>query len=130
MGKPVIMGRKTWGSLPRKPLPGRKNIILTRDANFKAEGGWIYTSLDAALAAARAMAEADGAGEICVIGGAELYRATLPLAQRIVLTEVDLAPQGDAFFSALGPEWRELSREAVVRGPDDDADFVVRVLER
>ena len=130
MGKPILMGRKTWESLPKKPLPGRKNIILTRDANFIAEGGWVHASLEAALATARAMAEADGACEVCVIGGAQVYQATLPLAQRIVLTEVDLAPEGDAFFPALGPQWREISREAVARGVKDDADFTVRVLER
>jgi dihydrofolate reductase len=130
IGKPILMGRKTWQSLPKKPLPGRANIVLTRDATFKAEGGWAYASLDAALAAARAMAGENSAEEICVIGGAQLYAATLPLADRIVLTEVNLVPRGDVHFPALGPEWREVSREHVERGPNDDADFVVRVLER
>ncbi len=130
MGKPVLMGRKTWESLPKKPLPGRKNIILTRDVNFKAEGAWVYTSLDAALAAARAMAEADSASEICVIGGAGVYQATLPLADRIMLTEVNLAPEGDAHFPTLDSNWREISREHVARGVGDDADFTVLMLER
>ncbi len=130
IGKPILMGRKTWESLPRKPLPGRKNIVLTRDANFKAEGGWSYTSLDAALAAARAMAEADGVSEICVIGGAQIYEATLPLADRLILTEVNLAPEGDARLRLDLSDWREISSEHVARGAGDDADFVVRVLER
>jgi len=130
LGKPVLMGRKTWESLPKKPLPGRKNIILTHDASFKAEGAWVYTSLEGALAAARAMAEADGASEICVIGGAQLYAATLPLANRIMLTEVNLSPHGDAHFPALDSNWREVSREHVERGVGDDADFTVLVLER
>ena len=130
MGKPVLMGRKTWDSLPKKPLAGRQSLVLTRDPNVVAEGAWLYTNLDAMLAAGRAMAMASGAGEICVIGGAQLYQATLPLADRIVLTEVNLAPEGDARLDLDLSHWREVSREHVERGPNDDADFVVRVLER
>lgn len=129
-GKPVLMGRKTWDSIPRKPLPGRQNLILTRDANFEADGAWVYTDLDAMLAAARAMAEAAGVEEVCVIGGAQLYNAVLPQANRIILTEVNLTPQGDAYLNLDLSAWREVSREAVAAGPKDDADFVVRVLER
>ena len=130
MGKPVLMGRKTWESLPRKPLPGRQNLILTRDADFKADGAWVYTDLNVMLATARAMAEAAGVDEACVIGGAQLYNAVLPQADRIVLTEVNLAPDGDARLDLDLSRWREVSREAVAAGPNDDADFVVRVLER
>jgi dihydrofolate reductase len=130
LGKPVLMGRKTWESLPKRPLADRPNLVLTRDANFRAEGGWTYASFDAALAAGRAMADARGAGEVCVIGGAEIFRMSLPLADRIVLTEVALSPAGDARFPALGADWAEVSREDVEAGPKDDADFVVRVLER
>ena len=130
MGKPVLMGRKTWESLPKKPLVGRPNLVLTRDADFKAGGAWVYTDLDAMLAAGRAMAEAAGASEACVIGGAQLYAATLPQADRIVLTEVNLAPEGDARLALDLAGWREVSREHVARGDKDDADFVVRVLER
>lgn len=130
MGKPVLMGRKTWESLPKKPLPGRQNLILTRDANFKADGAWLYTDLAAMLAAARAMAEASGAEEVCVIGGAQLYEAVLAQADRIILTEVNLKPQGDAHLALDLSRWRDVSREDVAAGPNDDADFVVRVLER
>jgi dihydrofolate reductase len=130
IGKPVLMGRKTWESLPKKPLPGRENLVLTRDPNVKAAGAWLYTDLGVLLAAARAMAQASGAAEICVIGGAQLYEATLPLADRIVLTEVNLEPQGDARLALDLSSWREVSREHVERGEKDDADFVVRVLER
>jgi dihydrofolate reductase len=130
MGKPVLMGRKTWDSLPRKPLPGRQNLILTRDADFKADGAWVYTDLDAMLAAARAMAEAAGVKEACVIGGAQLYNAVLPQADRIILTEVNLSPEGDAHLELDVTKWREVSREAVARGEKDDAEFVVRVFER
>ena len=130
MGKPVLMGRKTWESLPKKPLPGRQNLVLSRDASFKAEGAWLYTDLAAMLAAGRAMAAEDGAGEVCVIGGAEIYAATLPLADRIILTEVNLAPEGDARLRFDLSGWREISSEHVARGPNDDADFVVKMLER
>ena len=130
MGKPVLMGRKTWDSLPKKPLPGRQNLVLTRDADFVAEGAWVYTDLTAMLAAGRAMAEAAGAEEACVIGGAQLYNAVLPQADRIILTEVNLAPEGDARLDLDLSQWREVSRENVAAGPNDDVDFLVRVLER
>lgn len=130
MGKPVLMGRKTWDSLPKKPLAGRQNLILTRDADFKADGAWVYTDLAAMLAAARAMAAAAGAREACVIGGAQIYNAVLSQADRIILTEVNLTPEGDARLELDFSSWREVSREAVAAGPNDDADFVVRVLER
>ena len=130
IGKPVLMGRKTWESLPRRPLPGRPNLVLSRDPNFRAEGGWNFTKLDALIAAGRAMAEESGAEEVCVIGGAHLFEATLPLADRIVLTEVNLEPTGDTHFSIDRTTWREVSHENVAAGPNDDADFVVRILER
>jgi len=130
MGKPVLMGRKTWESLQVRPLPGRQNLVLTRDANFSATGAWVYTDIAAMIAAGMAMAEAADAAEVCVIGGAQLYEATLPQADRIVLTEVNLEPEGDAFLRFDRTQWRERSAEHVARGDKDDADFVVRVLER
>jgi dihydrofolate reductase len=130
MGKPLLMGRKTWESLPKRPLPGRPNLVLSRDPNFRAEGGWNFTRLDVAIAAGRAMAQESGADEVCVIGGAHLFEATLPLADRIVLTEVNLEPAGETRFTFDRAAWREVSHENVAAGPNDDADFVVRVLER
>lgn len=130
MGKPVLMGRKTWQSLPKRPLPGRPNLLLTRDANFKAPEAWVYTDAAALVAAGRAMAEAAGVDEVCVIGGAQLYEALLPQAERIVLTEVDLAPEGDAHLRLDLSDWREVRAERVAASANDDADFVVRVLER
>jgi dihydrofolate reductase len=76
------------------------------------------------------MADASGAEEVCVIGGAEIFALALPRADRIILTEIDLAPEGDVHFPPLGAEWREVSRERVEAGPKDDAAFTVRVLER
>ncbi len=130
MGKPVLMGRKTCDSLPKKPLPGRPNLVLTRDANFIPPDAWAYTDLPAMLAAARAMAQSSGVEDICVIGGAQLYNATLPHADRIILTEVNLTPEGDAHLALDLSHWREISREHVPAGANDDSDFTVRVLER
>lgn len=127
MGKPVIMGRKTWDSLPRKPLPGRSNIIVTRQAGFRAEGALVAADVNAALA----LAAMEKPAEICVIGGGEIYRQALPHAGRVYLTEVALEVAGDTHFPALDPaEWREVSREEVKAGASDSADFVLRVMER
>lgn len=130
MGKPVLMGRKTWESLPRKPLPGRENLVLSRDATYVAEGAWLYTDLAAMIAAGRAIAAASGVDEVCVIGGAHLFEATLPMADRILLTEVNLEPAGDTHLRFDLTQWREVSREDVAAGPNDDANFTVRLLER
>lgn len=127
MGKPVIMGRKTWDSLPRKPLPGRLNIVVTRDKDFLAEGAVVAHSPDAALS----LAAAGQPDEICVIGGGELFRQLLPQATRIYLTDVDVDAPGDTFLPAFDPhEWREASREEGLRGPRDSAGYSFRILER
>lgn len=105
IGKPVVMGRKTWDSLPKKPLRDRANIVVTRQPGWKGEGALTASSLGEALA------EAAPAAEIMVIGGAEIYRAALPLAQRIELTEVHHAFEGDAHFVFDREAWREVTRE-------------------
>ena len=106
MGKPCIMGRKTWESLPKKPLPGRQNIVVTRDPGFGAEGAVAASSLDAAIAAA------GDVPEICVIGGASLYREALPRAQRLCLTEVHRAFDGDTYMPQFDRrQWHETARE-------------------
>ena len=105
MGKPVVMGRKTWDSLPKKPLPERTNIVVTRQPGWKGEGAVAASSLDDALA------KAAQAAEVMVIGGAEIYRAALAKAQRIELTEVHRSFEGDAVFSFDRGAWREVARE-------------------
>jgi dihydrofolate reductase len=125
LGKPTIMGRKTWDSLPKKPLPGRTNIVVTRDPAFKAEGAVVAHSIDGALTAA----EREHAAEIMVIGGAAIFAAALPLAHRIHLTEVAASPEGDAFMPALDPQlWQETARE----GPFESGGlrYAFVVLER
>lgn len=129
-GKPVVMGRKTWDSL-KGPLVDRDNIVLTRDAQFRAEGVWSHASLDAALACAQGRALARGVDEIAVIGGAQIYREALARADRIHLTDVDADVQGDAWFPALDPAaWREVSAHDAPAGPDDQYAMRFRVLER
>lgn len=130
LGKPVIMGRKTWDSIGR-PLPGRPNLVITRDTDFVAPGASVWTSLGLAIEAAKAMAKATQQSEICVIGGGQIYAEALPFADRLYLTDVDAAPEGHAVFPALDESaWTETSRTHFHAGPKDDHDFVVRVLDR
>lgn len=106
MGKPVLMGRKTWDSLPVQPLPERDNIVLSTRWSFVAPGARVYSSFPTALHAARAIALRKGAQEILAIGGAGLYGHALPQADRVYLTAVDAAPDGDVTFPELDPaEW-------------------------
>lgn len=100
------MGRKTWESLPRKPLPGRRNIVISRQADYPAEGAETVGSLEEALALCAA------AEEVIIMGGAQIYAQALPLASDLRITEVALDVQGDAFFPEFSPsEWREAARE-------------------
>lgn len=131
LGKPVIMGRKTWDSLPKKPLPGRVNIVLSRDGSFAPAGALVCEDFSEAVQIGREQALEDGAAEICVIGGAAVFEAALPRAGRIYLTEVEARPAGDVVFPPFAEsDWTEVSREAFPAGPDDDHPFVFRVLER
>lgn len=109
MGYPIVMGRKTWDSLPKKPLPGRINIVVTRQPGWSAEGAVTAHSLEDAIAQAREKAgEAD---EIFVIGGAEIYAAAMKLATCIELTEIHAEFDGDAVLPPLEGEWDETERE-------------------
>ena len=130
MGKPIIMGRLTFGSLPRV-LDGRLNIVLTRNAAFEAPGAIMAYNLEEALDVARREAKRSGVDEIMVIGGADVFRAVLPQAGRIYLTEVEAAPNADTWFPALDrSDWHEVSREAHPAGPKDDHAFSFVVLDR
>ena len=129
-GRPMIMGRKTFDSIG-KPLPGRESIVVTRDTRFAHPGVHVARTIDDAIVIGAERAQAMGVDEIMVIGGGEIYRATIDRADRIVLSEVDLAPQGDAFFPPIDMErWREVARSTPPRAEKDDASFTVRVLER
>lgn len=120
-GKPVIMGRKTWDSLPRKPLPNRRNIVVTRQQNRVSEGAEIFSSFQAAL---KACADAP---EIIVMGGAQIYAQALTenWATDIRLTEIALQPDGDAFFPQFSRDtWQEISRESQVSAQGIAFDLV------
>ena len=131
MGKPVIMGRKTWESLPKKPLVGRTNIVLTRDGSFEPRGAVVCEDFAEAVSIAREQATEDGAREVCVIGGASLFELALAKAGRVYLTDIDAEVEGDVTLAPLDESrWREVSAKAYPAGPDDDYAFTVRVLER
>ena len=122
-GKPVVMGRKTFMSL-RRPLPGRTNIVITRDPNFRAAGAVAATSFADARAVARGDALRRSAAEIAVIGGAEIYAQWMESADRLEITEVHARPQGDTCFGAIDPAaWQEVARVRHPAGPDDSAGF-------
>jgi len=123
LDRPVIMGRKTWATLP-KPLVRRTNIVVTRDRNFSAAGAVVTASIEAAFEVARGDALRRGVNEIAVIGGAQIYEQTLAHATRIELTRVHEATAGDTVFPTPDPaQWRELAREYHAKGPGDDAAY-------
>lgn len=125
LGKPVIMGRKTFQSIGR-PLPGRMNIVLTRDSHWHADGVNVARDLDAALRLARNT----GTIEVMIIGGAAVYDAALPLADRIYLTRVHREFDGDTLFPFLEPEvWKEVSRHGKT-SEDVPYDYTFITLER
>ncbi|MEO6607577.1 MAG: dihydrofolate reductase [Aestuariivirga sp.] len=127
MGKPVIMGRKTWDSLPRRPLPGRSNIVISRNGAFKAEGATVVGNAKAALESAMQ----GEPGEVCVIGGAEIFRQILPLASRVYLTVIEAEVEGDVSMPPLSPnDWRHIRSEHHNPAPGDTAGFTFSVLER
>jgi dihydrofolate reductase len=124
IGKPVVMGRKTFESIPRRPLPGRTNIVVTRDAAYRAAGAVVTTSFADAKAIATGDALRRFATEIAVIGGAEIYAQWLPCADRLEITEVHARPDGDTSFAAIDAAvWQEVARVRNPAGPADSADF-------
>lgn len=130
MGKPLVMGRKTYESIGRQ-LPGRETIVITRNPDFPAGGARSARSLDAALELASERAAALGADAIVIAGGAEIYAQTIGRADRLFITEVALAPAGDARFPAIDLSfWREVRRQQGERGPRDEADFAFVDYER
>ena len=130
MGKPVIMGRKTFQSIG-VALDGRDNIVVTRDAGFQADGVEVVRSFEAALDVARRCAELRKGDEVMVIGGAEIYRAAMPVAKRVYWTEVHAKPEGDTTMEKLDPRvWKEVSRSEAVQGEKDQYACTFTVFER
>ena len=117
MGKPVVMGRKTFESIGR-PLPGRTNVVVTRNPDWSAPGVRLVTSLEDGLKLARAQADLDGADEVMMIGGATLYREAMQFVDRMYVTQVHASPDGDAFFEA--PDASRFARTSVDHHPADE----------
>jgi dihydrofolate reductase len=123
LDKPVVMGRKTFASIGR-PLPGRTNIVVTRDAGFRSPGAVVTTSLTDARAVALGDALRRSADEIAVIGGAEIYAQWMEYADRLEITEVHARPEGDTYLAAIdAADWQEVARVWNSAGSDDSSDF-------
>jgi dihydrofolate reductase len=130
MGKPVVLGRKTFASIG-KPLAGRTTIVVSRDKNFSAPGIVVAPNVAAALATARGDALRRNAAAIIVAGGADIYVQALPFATRLIITEVRKRVAGDARFPAIDAKlWRETARSAQKPGPQDEADFAFVTYQR
>ena len=130
MGKPVVVGRRTFETFG-KPLPGRTNIVVTRQADYRPEGVIVAASLDSALAQARQTATATGADEVMVAGGGQIYAAAIGAADRLYITHVDAEPAGNTHFPVIEPAvWRVVSREAVPAGEKDSMATEFTVYER
>ncbi|MDG2090105.1 MAG: type 3 dihydrofolate reductase [Gammaproteobacteria bacterium] len=130
MGKPIIMGRKTFESIGR-PLPGRTNIVITRNENYQADEIKVVHSLKAAMELCNSIAVIDGSEEAMVIGGAELYTQALPLAEYLYLTEVHADVQGDAYFPEFNRnDWQEIARDNFKAVEPNPYDYSFTVLEK
>lgn len=130
LGKPLVMGRKTFESIG-KPLPGRTNIVVTRQQDYAPDGVRVAANLAAALELAQAVAAADGAQEVLIGGGGEIYREAMPLVQRLYVTHVEASPDGDAYFPAIEPSiWEVETVLDVQRTERDSHAFTVKVYRR
>jgi dihydrofolate reductase len=130
MGHSIIMGRKTWESIGR-PLPGRTNIVVTRNTDYSAEGAKVVSSLEAAIRMAESVAFIDGTDEAFVIGGAAVYQAALPLANTIHLTCVHAEVKGDTFFTDFDvTKWEEVAREDFSSDESNPYDYSICILKR
>jgi dihydrofolate reductase len=130
LGKPLIMGRKTFESIGR-PLPGRTNIVVSRQEGYQPLGVIVHPDLERALNHAQSIARQDRANEVMIGGGAEIYRQALEFADRMYLTQVELEPPGDTFFPSIDFEqWKPGGEISVAPHPEDNAAFRVRVYRR
>ena len=130
VGKPLIMGRKTFESIGR-PLPGRTNIVVTRQEGYQPDGVIVISSLEAALEHAQSIAAHDRANEVMIGGGAEIYAQALPIADRLYITHVGANPPGDAYFPPVSQlDWKESGVIEVPQSPNDSAAFRIKVYRR
>ena len=130
LGKPIVMGRKQYETVG-KPLPGRTNIVVTRQQDYQPEGVLVFSSVDAALAEATRIAAADGVEEVMIIGGGEIYAQLIDRADRLYISHVALVPEGDVRFPAIDPTvWTVVDVPEVEPNPKDEASYRVKVYER
>ncbi|MDB5527734.1 MAG: diacylglycerol kinase [Devosia sp.] len=130
MGKPIVMGRKQFETVG-KPLPGRTNIIVTRQDGYQPEGTLVFSSIEAALAEAQNIAAADGVDEVMIIGGGELYAQLMDRADRLYISHIDLHPEGDVRFPEIHPEeWAVVDLPEITPSEKDSATYRVKVYER
>jgi dihydrofolate reductase len=130
MAKPIVMGRKTWESIGR-PLPGRFNIVISRQSGYATEGAVVAPDLASALTLARQEAGSSGLDEVCVIGGETIYRQALDEVTKMYITEVDLEPDGDAWFPEIElNDWNEVSRECYPVTSDKSPAYCFVTLQR
>ncbi|WP_143435399.1 dihydrofolate reductase [Henriciella aquimarina] len=131
MGHPIIMGRHTWESLPRKPLPGRQNIVISKDWAYAAIGARVYSNLNAAINAAKAIANKDGVEEVFIIGGQSLFERAMPLTDILYISEVDAEIDGDVSFPGFDEsEFEEVATSRFEAGERNEYPFTLRVLQR
>lgn len=131
MGKPIIMGRKTWESIGR-PLPGRMNVVISRNPEWQAPTGTVSAqSLEAALVKAEAQAELEGGDEVMIIGGGQIYAEALPMVDRIYITQVHADVDGDAYFPEVNwDDWEEIGREDFSASDNNPYDYSFVVYQR
>jgi dihydrofolate reductase len=130
MGKPIVMGRKQYESVGR-PLPGRTNIVVTRQAGYAPDGVIVIGGLGEAIARAQQIAERDRAGEAMIVGGGEIYEQAMDQAHRLYVSHVALSPEGDVRFPAIDPAvWRVEDEPVVTRDPRDEAVYRIAVYAR
>ncbi len=130
-GKPLIVGRKTWESFPRRPLPGRENIVLSRDGNYAAPGARVYSSLAPAINVATSIAQTTGVDEVFIAGGGTVYERAMDLIDRLYLTRVDASPEGDALFPEIDMStWTEVWRTEHISDAKNDHNFTITCLDR
>jgi len=122
MGKPILMGRKTWESLPRRPLPGRDNLVISHQAIVGEKDGARWFN---GLGAAVSWAQESGATELCVIGGAALFRETMPIADNLHLTRIESAIEGDTLMPSIGTDWVEVWSSA----PMEENGLIYRYID-
>lgn len=130
MGKPIVMGRKQYETVGRA-LPGRTNIVITRQQDYRPEGILVFHDINSALERARSIARADGVDEIMIIGGGELYAQLIGRADRLYITHIDLRPAGDVVFPAIAEaDWTVVDLPEVLPSERDEASYRVKVYER